>query len=127
MQQQAVQPCCPLPSLQGLVDMDFSGNNITAAGVIIMAAGIAVNTSLAAVNLANNDVRDTGGLALLKVCQGLMLRSQLRLFIQRRGTTALSLIPCSCRSKTFEWQRALLHTRIFRKLFSFNDRDSSDG
>lgn len=59
-------PLFPLP-LQGLVDVDLCGNNITIEGAKALAQGITVSPSLAAVALDNNDLREEGARTLLQV------------------------------------------------------------
>lgn len=49
------------------MDVDFCGNGVTSVGAIALAAGITASNSLAAVALDNNDLREEGGRALLKV------------------------------------------------------------
>ncbi len=51
---------------QGLVDVDLSGNLICVEGAKVLAGGIGASTSLAAVALDNNDLREEGGQAFLQ-------------------------------------------------------------
>ncbi len=52
---------------QGLVDVDLCGNSISVEGAKALAQGITASTSLAAVALDNNDLREEGARALLQV------------------------------------------------------------
>jgi len=47
----------PSHALQGLVDVDLSGNGITSEGAALLALGVAESQSLAALVLDNNDIR----------------------------------------------------------------------
>lgn len=46
--------------VQGLVDVELGGNAITVAGIKGLDVGIAVSSSIAAVRLNNNDLREEG-------------------------------------------------------------------
>lgn len=57
-----VYACVPRPRLLcAQVDVDVSGNTITLEGARLLADGVAASTTLAAITLDNNDLREEGG------------------------------------------------------------------